>query len=359
VKRLAREGLCLALAALLTWWIFLRPAREELGVARLEPVAVLQMELTPLTEASALPPASIGASAPSPAPSSPLPMGVDAAPAGAALPAEAPVAEAAPPPPESGTPEGKEEGDAPPSARAPPEEDPVPPEVAERAAEAVLGAPAGSSPPTEPARLPDSVPERGPAGPRPASELMNDPGLLAAAGAELTGEERRGFTTVFLAAPEDQLALAHYFGEELVLVPRATIDPGAADPRWFRVDGARIEEVHGRPPLERYRQYRDLFDYEYARLPELVRELRLRLPARRDVYVFAALVPAREWAIVVARRAEALARAGRELADVQRFVLRYVPLAGGAFDVVVDHVLFADGSRHPDLVAHEKGARSR
>ena len=198
-------------------------------------------------------------------------------------------------------------------------------------------------------------------GPRDVSALMRDPTLLAAADAEIAGEERRGFATVLLAAPEDQLAIARFFGEELVLVPREALDPEASEPHWFRVatGSAQVEEVHGRAPLEGYRQYRDLFDYDYSRLPDAVRELRRRSASRRDVYVFAALIPAREWAVVVARRGEALARSGRELAEVRRFVLRYLELAEGAFDLTVDHIVFADGSRYPPHSAAEKGTRTQ
>jgi hypothetical protein len=154
--------------------------------------------------------------------------------------------------------------------------------------------------------------------------LMSDGELLASARSELSGEVRKGFSTVFVTAPEDQVAIARFFGEELVLVPRAAMDPEAADPTWFRVsDGptARIERVQGRPPLARYRQYRDLFDYEYARLPESLRDLRRSVLLRSEVYLFAALIPPRRVGRghrTAARSAGARGTRGRRRPPVRR-----------------------------------------
>jgi hypothetical protein len=67
--------------------------------------------------------------------------------------------------------------------------------------------------------------------------------------------------------------------------------------------------------------------------------------AREDVYLFAAMLSAEEWALVIARRGEALVQAGRELDDVRRFVLRYTRLPGGAFDLRADQIVFTDGTR--------------
>jgi hypothetical protein len=153
---------------------------------------------------------------------------------------------------------------------------------------------------------------------------------------------------VLLAAPEDQLAIARFFGEELVLVPRAALDPTTAAPEYFRLARAgapTVERVAAAPPLENHRQYRDLFDYDYGRLPPELRELRRSLIARDEVYLFAALLSAEEWALVIARRGEALAEAERELGDVRRFVLRYVRASGDAFDLRAEEIVFTDGTR--------------
>lgn len=333
MRVLLREALYLAIALGVSWWFFLRPAPEVVGVARHTPGPTLPVELIPLLIAE-------GESEAKPA--APAVEQRD----------ETHASSSAPPPPELGTPEGVVREEM--GARA------LESEPSETVAE--QESPRESDVPEE-SPAAESATATGPAdAPQAVSELMRDPTLLAAAGAELSGEERRGFATVLLAAPEDQLAIARFFGEELVLVPRAAIDPETADPRWFRVadEPARVEEVRGRPLLERYRQYRDLLDYEYARLPDVLRELRLRVVSRRDVYVFAALIPAGEWAVVVARRNEALAHAMRDLADVRSFTLRYLELGAGAFDLAVDHVVFADGSRYrPPMTTAEKGAGTR
>jgi len=181
-------------------------------------------------------------------------------------------------------------------------------------------------------------------GTRSPSELGRDPELAAAARAELAGELRRGFDTVLLASPEEQLEIARAFGEELVLVPRRALDPDGAA-HYFRLDldgEPVVERVPERPPLG-LRRYRDLFDYEYARLPEALRVLRRSVLARSDVYVFAALIPLSEWAVVVGRRSEALDSTGLEPADVRRFDLRYVRSAEGGFDLRVESIVLADG----------------
>ena len=131
-----------------------------------------------------------------------------------------------------------------------------------------------------------------------------------------------------------------------MLVPLSALDPEGVRPRWFRLAaGGQVEAVDGPPPLERYRQYRDLFAYEYARLPAALRDLRKSVLSRAEVYVFAALIPPAEWALVVGRRRAALARAGRTEGDVRRFVMRYVRRAPDRFDVEVREIHFADGTR--------------
>jgi hypothetical protein len=178
---------------------------------------------------------------------------------------------------------------------------------------------------------------------------MRDSDLVETARRELAGESRTGFATVLLATPEDQLAIARYFGEELLLVPRKALAPGPEGARWFRIDledaAAPVRRVSGPPPLEGFRQYRDLFEYEYARLPEPLRQLRQSVLSRPEVYVFAALIPPAEWAAVVGRRREALALSGRAADDVTRYVLRYVRGAERAFDFAVQEIVFSDGER--------------
>jgi len=177
---------------------------------------------------------------------------------------------------------------------------------------------------------------------------MSSEALLSDATAELSGEVRPGFATVLLAAPEEQLDVARFFGEEVVLIPKSALEGDTETARYFRLalDGtARVESVRGMEVLEKYRQYRDLFDYEYARLPQALRELRRSVLTRADVYLFGALIPAREWAVVVQRRREALAASGRSAEEARRFILRYRSRPEGGFDLQVEDIVFTDGSR--------------
>ena len=142
--------------------------------------------------------------------------------------------------------------------------------------------------------------------------------------------------------------VARFFGEEIVLVPKSALEGDPAQMRYFRLalDGpSRVESVRGTAVLERFRQYRDLFDYEYARLPQPLRELRRSVLSRSEVYLFGALIPAREWAVVVQRRREALDACQRSAEEARRFVLRYRARPKGGFDLVVEDIVFADGSR--------------
>jgi hypothetical protein len=178
---------------------------------------------------------------------------------------------------------------------------------------------------------------------------MQDTRLLDEAREEFARGEPNGFETVLLARPEEQIEIARFFREELVLVPRRALAPdaeGAEGAGYFRLapSGA-VEHVAGVPPLQQHRQYRDLFDYEYGRLPAALRELRRSVLARAEVYLFAALLSPAEWALVIARRREALSAAGHELADARRFVLRYAHRPAGGFDLRVDEIDFADGRR--------------
>ena len=141
--------------------------------------------------------------------------------------------------------------------------------------------------------------------------------------------------------------------QPVVLVPRSGLDPRAG--HYHRLSpGAmtEVETVRKSPPLERYRQYRDLFVFPYESLPTPLRELRRQVFVRGDVYLFAVLIPATEWGLVISRREAALAhynrgRPGepRSLGDVRRFTLRYLRLPGNAFDLQVTEILFADGER--------------
>lgn len=204
-------------------------------------------------------------------------------------------------------------------------------------------------------------PDEGPAR-ADAATLANDEELLDIAAQELAGTAKLGFSTALHSLPEDQLDIAKAFGEVLVLVPRAALDPDAEGVVSYRLDVSgtpRIVEVAGRPPLERYRQYRDLFHYEFKRLPRPLRTLRNSVVRRDQVYLFAALIPVEEWAIVVGRRREAVLALGVEESDVERYVLRYVRLAGGRFDFSVDEVTLVDGRRLiPPPYSPQSSARS-
>jgi hypothetical protein len=392
MRALAWQAFLLLVAGWISWWLFLRvPPAPASPIAR-EPAAVLTV--LPVVRES-LPSAALATTAAAPQ------TGItpEAVPLPVPPPEPTPSAAAdleladSPPPPlpstrELGTPEGDADDPGLPAEPEEPEvalEDPetqpaqseeLPEPSAAQPAETTAQATDADSPvvpapldlpdatppaPDAPAARPSAAPPKSqpqhppaeePASPRPArvavEALMNDPALVAAARAEFSAGNQRGFTTVLLAAPEEQIEIARFFGEELVLVPRAAIDPANPQPAYFRLAGRGapvVERVASAPRLEQHRQYRDLFDYEYARLPVPLRELRRSLVARGEVYLFAALLSAEEWALVIARRGEALERAGRELAEVRRFVLRYARLPGGGFDLRAEEVVFADGSR--------------
>ncbi|MEM8882848.1 MAG: hypothetical protein AAGD14_02120, partial [Planctomycetota bacterium] len=187
---------------------------------------------------------------------------------------------------------------------------------------------------------------------REISEIQSSPEKIEEAAAEVSGRTRRGFRTVFYSSAEDQLAIARFFGEPVVLVPRKGLDP--RNHFYYRVDGAsfdKIVRVNEKPPTNRFRQYRDLSSYEYAELPGMMRALRRRVPVRSDIYLFASLIPPSEWAVVIARRQAALATCqqqlsgARSLQDLRRVEMRYVPLSGGGFDIEVKQLVFADGTR--------------
>jgi len=325
MRALARHTALLAFAALLTWWVCLRPPvtavqappKMERGIAvavqprlaaapsegvqaALEPVAPQLPEATPTPEAANVDQARTE-SIPTPAA------------------------------PELGTPDGESEEPTP----AAPEADPADSEPVDEEAKSEQ-----EHSTTEASQDPPR---------RSAEDLMRDRDLLRTADMEVSGKGRKGFATVLLAAPEDQLDIARFFGEEVVLVPRDTLDVDAKNPRYFRISGGkeeRVERVDGPAPLQQFRQYRDLFDYEYARLPEPLRALRRSVLARNEIYLFAALIPQGEWAVVIGRRREALALTGRSIDEVARFVLRYHRRPSGGFDLVAEQIDFADGSLH-------------
>lgn len=235
-----------------------------------------------------------------------------------------------------------------------PEPEPVPvpepePEPEPQVAAAELGTRDGEESLEE--RAAPVEPEESVADPRPsAAELSRNVALKEQATRELSGGEASlGFTTTLISSPEDQLDIARAFGEDIVLVPRNALDD-SAQAESFRLrfrSGATpsIETVAGRPDLERSRQYRDLFAYEFQRLPAKIRELRRRVIRRDEVFLFAALIPASEWAVVIGRRQEACVAAGVGEEEVEQYVLRYVRAAGGQFDFVVDEIRLTSGER--------------
>ena len=187
---------------------------------------------------------------------------------------------------------------------------------------------------------------------RELAKIEDSPELMERATEEVSGKSRKGFRTTFLCSARDQLAIARYFGEPVVLVPRAGLRPGKEHYHRLVMNGEpKIEEVRAPAPLTQYRQYRDLFAFGYESLPAPLRELRRRVFVRGDVYLFAALIPPREWGLVITRRDAALAQynrrrpgAPRTHDDVRGFTMRYVRLSGDAFDIRVDKIRFADGT---------------
>ncbi len=319
--RLVWEVFLLAVAAALSWWFFLRrpepiPRPQPLPAAAAALPTVIPVTRT--AEKKTPPPP-----APEPASSQTKPPEPEPGPAGVAPPA--------PPPAELGTPEGEEKKEAAtetqkspdPQAKDQPEEKEAPRLDARGRIQAV----------------------------------MKDSKRLEEAENELSGEARKGFATVLVATAEEQLAIARFFGEKVVLVPRSALDPQGKNPFFFELDPetGRVLRNPGKPALENLRQYRDLFDYEYGSLPEPLRKLRRSVLVRSDIFLFAALISAPEWALVMQRRAAALTTAPDPEKPVRAFELRYVPLAGGGFDVAVDRIVFADGTVfHP---APETGRR--
>jgi hypothetical protein len=322
--RLIRDLFLLAVAAAVSYLVLLHRTEEPPAAPEGTSPTPVELTVAPSVEEEPVPP--VAEDPPPPPPPEPPDL-VERA---GEPPVETPpepretAATSPPPAPESGTPEGEENG--PGDAANPAPEEPVPaPPTAEEEAE----------------RLREEI--RGLAA---SAELRHE------ATEELAGRARRGFRTVFLCAARDQLAIARWFDEALVLVPRAGLDPD--HPYHYRLEThepARVVRVAEAAPLARFRQYRDLFAFPYGTLPGPLRDLRRSVFNRGDVYLFAALVPPSEWAVVIARRRAALRtynarRSGppRTLDDVRRVTMRYVPLAGGGFDIRVAQILFADGT---------------
>ncbi len=316
MRAFLRHLFLLVLSAVVSWRVFLYQPESQ-GPAPPPPIPVT-LALTPRVEAEPPsdtkqeqdPVAAAKPQAPSPPPP-PLPRSTSppqkAEDSSAAEQADS-SGPSAPPPPEAGTPEGKENGDAAPVGT---DEDPG-----------------------------DLVPIAD------SHSAMEDPALLAAAAKELSGETRKGFSTVFLAMPEEQLEIGRYFGETLVLVPKAALDPQNPTPYYFQVslEGTpAVQRVSSRPPLKEFRQYRDFFSYPYDKLPKVLRELRRSVLARNEILLFGALLPPREWALAIDRRRRALASTGHSSSEVRQFVLRYTRSPAGGYDFQVDSIRLANG----------------
>ena len=341
MSALLRQVLLLVMSALISWWIFLgwEPQPESAIAPDAEGVQELALDLTPMLDAALERAAQEE------------PVSASAAVASDPSPDQD---EEHAPPPELGTVDGEMDGAvssetetaSTPDSESLTQETLDEEELAEESASNVAQADDGGP-----------VQDESSAGTRPeVEEFRANTELLAAAAAEFNGTERKGFRTVLLASPEDQLDISRAFAEEVVLVPKSALDPEAASPSYFRL-GANggVELVRERPRLEQYRQYRDLFDYEYARLPKPLRNLRRSVLSRSEIYLFAALVPLDEWAVVIGRRREALEESGRDLADVKSFTLRYLRQPDQSFDIVVEEIRFKEGGRFRPAELERKG----
>lgn len=308
---LLRHALVLGATALVTWWLlFMAPAPV---LAQAEPNAdrpAMRAQLQPMAQ--------------------------EVASAAVENEAAPPQAEDAPPEPAEPEPAASEPA---PMAPNPTETEPV--------AAAELGSRSGTEEaerreaPLEPAEATDA--------PRAsAGDLARDSQLLLQAEKELGGAEvALGFTTTLISEPEQQLQIAKAFGEEIVLVPKAALleDSEALSYRLRPARSSSMETLRGLPDLRRSRQHRDLFAYDLGRLPTEIRALRRNVIRRDEVFLFAALIPAAEWAIVIGRRREAVLAAGIDESNVERYVLRYVPTPRGGFDFLVEEIRLADGER--------------
>jgi outer membrane biosynthesis protein TonB len=362
MKSLLRHLILISISAAASWWFFLYQP-HEVGSKNPEPETFV-MALTPVIDAE---PMAKMEEMQAPDTAEPDPPAEEAEAEAEAQPEPEPIAE--PEPVAEAEPELEAEVE--PESEPEIEPEPEPAHAAEAAhheepeseleeAPAEVESETGGPPPAE-AGTPDGTEEgENPAEtPNPTEETeggiltaaaaMSDANLLKEAEQEISGAARKGFQSIFLASPEEQLNIGKFFNELVVLVPKSAIDPNNANPQYFRIalgsDTPKVERVLGRPPLEQYRQYRDLFSYPYNKLPDVVRELRRSVLARNEVFLFAALIPPSEWALTIDRRRRALAESGRDLTDVKQFVLRYVRSASGSYDIQVDAIHFADGSK--------------
>jgi hypothetical protein len=316
-----RSLLYLAVSALVSWHLLLRPPVD----APIQPTPVKRVELAvaPEVEQPAPPePEQQPEAIPPPPPPPPAPP-TETAPE-AAEPTETveeipdPEPTPTPPPAEAGAPEGDEEEER---TEPVPEQKPI--ATAERIRAEI-------------------------------ENIASSERLVEEAHEELAGRTRRGFTTEFDTATADQLAIARFFGEQVLLIPRKGLDP--RNHHYFLIDAAQsfdTRRVNAAPPGD-IRQVRDLLDRDirYASLPHPLKTLRRQVTLASEIYLFAAPIPPREWAIVMARRAAALERCNvelggpeRTLEDLRRVKMRYVPLKGGVFDIQVKEFVFADGAR--------------
>lgn len=312
--RVIRQLCFFAIAAALSWWFMLAGDPVTLTSPPEPPSVPGQLALMPVTHAVAEEVAPI---------SEPT------------QPELREVSESMPEAISEATAEEREESSA--SAAATPPE-PIEEVVEESTSEALseLGDPEAEG---EVAAVAESAPDA-------PESLMSDSALVDAARRELSGEVQRGFATDLLSDPTEQLEIARAFGEELVLVPRSSLETSVDQQVYFRLtDGGEVQRVVGLTHVDAGR-YRDFFQFEYAKLPEPIRRLRKSVLNRGEVYLFAALIPVQEWALVVGRRERALQASGRELDAVRRFTLDYERIGEGRYDIVVDEILFTDGTRY-------------
>lgn len=320
--RLLRHTFVLAVTAAVTWWVLFQAPAPGLVLAE------ASAEMPPL-RAQLQPAAETLTTEPQPPEPQPEP---------------APESAAATPPAQPA-----------PGEVEPVQADPVQAEPAPAEPEPLAAAELGSLSGTEDAerREAQETPEPAPQPERPTTdELATDVDLLRQAEDELSGVDvALGFATTLISEPEQQLQIARAFGEEILLVPKAALgsDSDAASFRLRPGVSNRKETLLGLPDLQNARQHRDLFAYDPGRLPEEIRELRRSVIRRDEVFLFAAMIPASEWAVVIGRRREAVEAAGVSESEVERYVLRYVPVTGDKFDFFVEELHLADGTklRHP------------
>jgi len=342
--RMLGHLLLIAFSAALSYFVLLYPHDNERAPALADPPEDLALLLDPHFEAPPVQGEAEEEGGPPPPPAGSDQDAAAAAAVAAAAAAAAAETEAAasqpepePAPAEAGDPEGAEE-----------EETVRDPETA-----------AEEEPPVEEPPEQEEVPDGTGAADAKALEremeqVVSSEELIRRAQQEVTGQTRRGFSTGFSTKAGDQLELARYFDEPIILVPRAGLRRG--NEHYYRLrlgPPDEVELVKKAPPLEQYRQYRDLLDkrFSYDALPAPIRELRRRVFVRGDIYLFAALIPPREWGLVIVRREAALAAynqnhsgPARTYDDVRKFSMRYVRLPGGAFDIRVARIQFADGT---------------